>query len=603
MSHHFPYLPWILAIVAVLLLAWLAWRRPNRRRLVWRLLASAVAGISLVLLLFPPTYQRALDPSAAILLTEGYHADSLEALLDKLEPQPEVYTYQTTAHQAEPITDLYTFRQQHPQMQTVHVLGYGLQEHELQALEHINLIPHLSDQPAGIGAVTWPETVTLGETVTVAGRYTLPATDKTKLYLQAAEQAQDSIEIKEPRSHTFRLRYTPKQEGHYTYNLIAKTADQTDTIGLVPVQVKAPPQLGVLLVSSFPVFEFKFLKNHLGQLQHRVALRSTVSKGMYQNEWLNMPQTDLSRITPRLLQQFDVVITEPQALQELNGAEKAALQRAVTEDGLGVLTIAGDQPNNRNTGFFTNFPSKRLSQQETRTARATWTNGTPASIAALPYTLVSSEAITGLVEEQGNNLLAAGRKAGWGTVALTVVPQTFAWQLEGKQSTYASYWAHLLSSVAKKEIQEKFWQLTTPQAPHVKQPTLLTLTDYTVGNAQDVPKAIVRSIADTARISIALQQHPHQPEQFSGTFWPRRTGWHVAESPGVEPFYFFVQDSTAWPHQAIQARRGATLGFATRQGSREVAATTASAEEQVPVIWFFLLFVLSSGFLWLEEKL
>jgi hypothetical protein len=34
-----------------------------------------------------------------------------------------------------------------------------------------------------------------------------------------------------------------------------------------------------------------------------------------------------------------------------------------------------------------------------------------------------------------------------------------------------------------------------------------------------------------------------------------------------------------------------------------VAQTTAYAEEQLPSAWFFLLFVLSSGFLWLEEKL
>jgi hypothetical protein len=599
-----PYLSYLLATIAVLLLGWLAWRRPDRRRLVWRLLASAVAGVSLVLLIFPPTYQRALDPSTAILLTEGYEADSLSALLQKLEPRPLVYTYKTEAPKSSAIPDLYTFRQEQPQVQTVHVLGYGLAEQELQALQNTTVIPHLSGMPTGIATITWLETITLGEQVTVAGQYTQATDTETNLYLQAAGQTRDSISLNEIGQHTFQLRYTPKQEGLYTYTLMAKSGNEVDTLGLVPVQINPAAKLAVLLVSSFPLFEFKFLKNHLGQLQHKVALRSTISKGMYQSEWLNMPQTDLSRITPKLLQQFDVVIIEPQSLQELSTAERTTLQRAVTEDGLGVLTIAGEQLGNRTTAFFTNFQSKRLSQQDTRNARANWTNGTTAAaIPVSPYTLVSSDAVTGLIEEQNNNLLAAGRKAGWGTVAMSVVPQTFSWQLEGKQATYASYWAHVLSSVAKREVQEKFWQVAKPQMPQVHQPITLKLTDYTLTEASSTPKATVRSTADTNRTGIALQQGVHQPEIYESTFWPRRAGWHVVETQGVEPFYFLVQDSIAWHHQDIQAKREATLQFAAQQRHTETASTTAYTEEQIPLIWFFLLFLLSSGFLWLEEKL
>ena len=164
-----PYLPYLLALLAALLLGWLAWRRPDRRRLVWRLLASTVAGISLVLLLFPPTYQRALDPGTAILLTQGYSADTLENLLASLEPKPIVYTYHTKAPSSVAIPDLYTFRQKQPQLQTVHVLGYGLAEQELEAMQGLQLVPHLSDMPAGIASITWSEQVSLGEAVQAAG--------------------------------------------------------------------------------------------------------------------------------------------------------------------------------------------------------------------------------------------------------------------------------------------------------------------------------------------------------------------------------------------------------------------------------------------------
>ncbi len=603
MQPDLPYLPWILAVVAVLLLSWLAWRRPNCQRLIWRIAASAVAGISLVLLLFPPTYQQAINPATAILLTEGYNADTLSALLQKLQPKPQVYTYKTTADNAVPVADLFTFRQQYPQVQTVHVVGYGLEAQELKALDSLSTIAHQTALPEGISSVTWPATIKLGEPVTVGGNFSSNTDKETKLYLQAAGKVQDSATVKEAGSHTFQLSYTPKQEGRYVYTLFSRSEGKADTLGQIPVQVQAPQKLAVLILSSSPLFEFKFLKNHLGALQHKVALRSTVSKGILQSEWLNMPQTNLNHITPKLLQQFDVVITEAQALQELSASEKAALQRAVTENGLGVLTIASEQPATKATAFFTNFGSRKVSQQDTRNARAAWVSQT-ATIPALPYTLVSAEAITGLVEEQGNNLLAAGKKAGWGTVALTLVPQTFSWQLEGKRNTYASYWAHLLSSVAKEEVQEKFWQLVKPQAPQLHHPVTLTLTNYTLSNLQEAPKAKVRSIADTATVSIALAQNAHQPEQFSGTYWPKQTGWHVAESPEVEPFYFFVQDSAAWPHQTILAKQQATQQFVQQQSIKPTSEAAISyTKEQVPVIWFFLLFVLSSGFLWLEEKL
>nr|WP_262914516.1 hypothetical protein [Pontibacter vulgaris] len=582
---------------------WLAWRRPNRQRLAWRLVASAVAVISLMLLVFPPTYQQSINPATAILLTDGYNSDTLNTLLQKLQPKPQVYTYQTTAKNAEPVTDLYTFRQRQPQVQAVHVLGYGLDEQDLNALDSLNLIAHQSALPAGVNAVTWPASVKLGEAVTVAGKFNSKSGRQTKLYLQAAGKAQDSVTIKAAGNHTFSLNYIPRQEGRFVYTLFTKSEDRSDTVGQVPVQVQAPQKLAVLLLSASPLFEFKFLKNHLGQLQHKVALRSTVSKGISQNEWINMPQTDLGRITPKLLQQFDIVITEAQALQEFNSSEKAALQRAVNDNGLGVLTIASEQPSDRTTAFFTSFPSKRLSQQETRNARATWANQTT-TVPALPYTLTGTETVTGLIGEQGNYLLAASKKAGWGTVALTVIPQTFSWQLEGKQSTYATYWAHLLSAVAKKEEQEKFWQLAKPQAPQVHKPVMLSLTDYTLETQQEAPEATIRSINDTTSVNIALAQTVHQPEVFNGIFWPKQTGWHVVESEDVKPFYFFVQDVKAWPHQAILARQQATQQFVQQQSIKPTTmASTAYTNEPVPIIWFFILFVLSSGFLWLEEKL
>ena len=596
------YIPWLLAAFTVLPLLWLAWRRPNRQRLAGRLLACVVAGVSLVLLVFPPATKQAISPGTAILLTEGYDADTLHALLEEFTAAPLLFSYHTTAAKAAPMPDLYTLRQQHPGLTKVHLLGYGLTKYELQALEGIQVQPHLSAAPVGMVAVHWPERISLGEAVEVTGTYINTATADAWLSLQAAGQARDSVEVAAGDTTAFTLRYMPRQKGRFIYTITRKSGSETDTLGQVPVQVMPVKELGVLLLASSPLFEFRFLKNHLAELQHRVALRTTISKDISQSEWLNMPRTSLDRLTPKLLQQFDLVVTEPQALQHLSAGERAALQRAVTEEGLGVLTITNAPANNRSTAFFTSFQTKRLSQQDTRSTRASWKDNVTSTATAAPFTLVNSAAVSGLVMEQNAQFLAGAKREGWGKVALSLVPQTFPWQLEGKEETYASYWAHLLSEVAKQEVQEKFWQLASPQVPQPNQPVTLTYIDHTVSGSA-LPSATVTSLADSALyITMALAQNPMQPTQFSGTFWPRRSGWHQVQTPDAPPYPFYVQDAAAWNFSSIQARRQATLAYIARAKNAPASAAIAYKEEPVPLIWFFALFVLSCAFLWLEEK-
>ncbi|WP_246000967.1 hypothetical protein [Pontibacter diazotrophicus] len=595
-------LTWLIAIPVLLLLLWLAWRRPNRQRLVWRLLASVVAGISLMLLVFPPTTQQAISPSTAILLTEGYSADTLQQLLQRSDAEPQVYAYGTMADDATPVGSLHRLRQEQPGLRQVHLLGYGLKKEELQPLKDVQVQLHLSTTPAGTAAIHWPESVKLGEAVEVASQYKKEGEASTWLYLMAAGQVRDSVEMAADTTATFRLRYTPKQAGQFVYHVVEKSGNAADTLGQVPVLVRPVQEVGVLLLASSPLFEFRFLKNHLAELQHRVAFRTTISKGMSQSEWLNMPRHNLSRLTPKLLQQFDVVITEPQALQNLSAGERATLERAVREEGLGILTIASAPANSRSTSFFTAFQTRRLSQQDTRSTRASWADNTTATATAAPYTLVNTTAVAGLVAEQNDQFLAGAKRAGWGKVAMSLVPQTFPWQLEGKEEVYASYWANLLSAVAKQEVQERFWQLTSPQVPRPNQPLTLTFTDYTAAGA-DVPSAVVTDVADSSSVDLPLARHPLQPTQFSGTFWPRRSGWHQVQTLDAAPYHFFVQDSTDWTFTAIQERQQETLAFVAQQNTASAAETAvAYKEEPVSLIWFVLLFVLSSGFLWLEEK-
>ncbi|MDB5192555.1 MAG: hypothetical protein JWQ96_2118, partial [Segetibacter sp.] len=78
---------YIVAGLSFLLLAFLFWKetnRVNKTGLVWRILASVLAVASLACLALPITYNKTTridSAKEAVLLTEGFNADSLSAFL------------------------------------------------------------------------------------------------------------------------------------------------------------------------------------------------------------------------------------------------------------------------------------------------------------------------------------------------------------------------------------------------------------------------------------------------------------------------------------------------------------------------------------------
>jgi hypothetical protein len=73
------------------------------------------------------------------------------------------------------------------------------------------------------------------------------------------------------------------------------------------------------------------------------------------------------------------------------------------------------------------------------------------------------------------------------------------------------------------------------------------------------------------------------------------------QGPGRIGYNFFVFDSAAWRGPELAERRQA---LAQRLVAAAPSHRPADSERQLwPAMWFFGLFVLAAGFLWLEEKL
>ncbi|MGI4762383.1 MAG: hypothetical protein ACRYF0_16860, partial [Janthinobacterium lividum] len=70
-----------------------AWRRPDQRRRLPRLLASALLPLALWLTAYPPQRAVPATRAAAILLTKGYQPDTLRQLRRRLGAATPVWSY------------------------------------------------------------------------------------------------------------------------------------------------------------------------------------------------------------------------------------------------------------------------------------------------------------------------------------------------------------------------------------------------------------------------------------------------------------------------------------------------------------------------------
>ena len=412
--------------------------------------------------------------------------------------------------------------------------------------------------------------------------------------LQAAGAVRDSVRLPAG-GGAFGLRYRPKTAGLAEYSLLLRRADRVLAAEPVPVEI-TPPQLpAVLLLAATPSFEFKFLKTFLGEAHYPVALRTTVSRGLVQTDFVNQPAAALDRLTPALLTRFTILMADAATLAALTPAEASTLQASVAAGRLGLVVAAEAAPLPRAVPgrvFFTVLP--RAAAQAVPQPMA-WPGAPPDARAALPAQIRPAAELRALVSGAGQAEAAASHRVGLGFVVVTVVPETFHWGLQGRTGVYASYWNRLLTAATPPSPTAATWQAGS-RWPRPQQPLTLYLSAAFPAEMPTVQAAAARPIT-----RLAMRQDPRLPEWSSAQFWPVAAGWHRLRGPGSTTQSFYVYPAGAWAAPERLERR---LAAAQRGAAPPPPAlAVATVLEPWPAAWFFGLFLLAAGFLWLEEKL
>lgn len=591
---------WIVVISSLLLLAFICWQetqRKNKARLSLRLTASVLVVLALYFIARPITFERRFDPSTdntAVLLTEGFDKDSLSGSdsyrMKNIPAYSTVQSIVASNKNVQFIPDLEYFLRSHADIKKVHVLGNGLNPYELEVLNNLQINFH-PGIVSGFTSVNWNNTIRSGEKLTVQGSFKSASNKPVRILLRGLSTTLDSVEVSG--DQIFELSTNPKLLSKTLFSLIALSGKDTLANEKIPVFIKEKSPLKILVLSSSPDFESKFLKNWLYGEKYAISVRTTISKDRFSTEFLNTERTNLNRISTSLLEAYDILIGDMSALTGLGAAESSAIQTAMSK-GMGVF-IRADSTGG--SGFYKrafNIRQNRAIEQKNLTL--SW-DGQSAKKASTPsgptMEIAPRPGEQALVRDNKDHVLASSKLFGAGRMIISTVPDTYTWMLSNNTTAYSSYWSHILDQAARKTEVKESWAILN-QFPVVNSPVRLSIES----TADDIPKARVYDIP------LRFAQDPIQSYRWTADYWPSETGWQSIRSSNGESWWY-VYDQEDWASARATEKMKITARFAAE--NKNTVQTGANVirtyEYTVPVVWFYLVFLACSAFLWAEKKL
>lgn len=590
-------------------LAFLEIRRENKRQLLWRLAATFTAILSLALLCLEPMYLTQERPRDAFLLTSHVSAKHVQAATDSLRPAERFMLPRASSTDelsgVKLLPNVAMLQRQYPQLQRLHLFGDGLRPDELETLETVTLTLHLNALPEGMVFVSFPKHIALGEQLQIQGTWHALRYDSLWLYLEGSGMRSDSLLLVGEGKLPFELITTPKQAGEWCYTLYAiRSARDTLCAESIPISVRKPAPIRMLIVERAPNFETRTLKQWAAATGNALALRSTISRGKALTEFLNMSPLALERLSTAVLDKFDVAIVDFETLASLSAREQTALQQAI-ENGLGLLIALSEPPTAgqaKANDFFLGFLKVTPAKNQARFAKLHGLSSQVSVSSALPVAPVRLQAgfatEVWIRDEASHPLVIVGTR-GLGKVAVSIVEETFRWALEGKSSLYAEYWSYTLRHLSRAQAQTDMWRMVT-SLPTVDLPCKLTLRTHS-------PKPIGLIAYPSGKSdSVFFKQSLVESSLWETVFWPREQGWHriwrIGESDSAS-VAFYVHTSGEWLSCRRAEMQNATHDFAQTQGRQSVQTDVVEVRRAVPQWWFFMLFVIAAGYLWAERQL
>lgn len=577
---NFVNINWIWPILIIASLIWLiyAWKEKahyGHPKFTLHLGVSLVAIISLVLIALQPQTTVKQDTQVAVLLTDGYDPVQLDSL-KKINQKLEVFTYKM----GETI-----FAPDHLPS-SVFILGHGIRAFDYWQLETIPTHYLGGTALKGVTQLNYDAYQTKGNRIQFNGTYTNPSKNHKLLLEGPGGTPLDSVIFQEDKSQLFEVAADLNVTGNFKFNLVEK--DSLGTVlskDVLPLTIVEKSPLKILVLNGFPTFESKYLKNYLAEAGHQVVVKNQLTTARYKYEYFNMTSRPIINITTEKLDFFDLLIIDTKSLKGLSNQQIRTLRSAVSELGMGILIQADDNyfSGKKRIASFQFVPEK---------GKEAALNAYPKqNIKKAPYQFKNNFSLQ-TIHGSDAKIWSAYERLGAGRVGSTVFQNTFELILNGQANTYQSFWSEMIEKISKRKTPAAQWSANRHVA-YLHQPFEFELRTT-------IPKPGVET---SEGYSIPLQRDLHVKSLWKGQVYPRDIGWkqQYLSQDSTAVFQYYVTDDSQWK---------SIIDFHTVKDNQirfndNLRSAPAPRETLKPVnpLWFFLIFILCSGYLWLVPKL
>lgn len=554
---------------------WKEWPQKGQPRF-WIKIGVAFIGLaSLFMLLLKPATPKDTTLGRAIILTEGYKAEQLDSLKKGFKGiKMESYVSGNSLSVVEDVDSLF-------------LLGYGLPDYDVWQLESKSVQFMGGEALSGWTQIHHTDELELGEALEVQAQYQNPQKEYWAVLKDNGGNPLDSIQFVEAEEQLVQFTTQPKASGHFEYQLEEKDAEGALVSSEpIPFVVEDREPLNILILNTFPTFESKYLKNYLAEKGHQVLVRSQLTKNKYKFEYFNRDTQPIYQLSKQALEAFDLLVFDVESYVNLGRTASTALKESMTEDGLGVFI----QPS---SNLFT-LSKNQLPIGFTADFNTDISLGNPPqSLQKFPFAFQQEFPLQPI--KMDSTIIAAYLPNGKGKMGSSLLQNTYQLVLDGKPESYAAIWTEILDALVPKLEKSASWEIET-EIPRVDEPTSFWV------QANKSPL----EVETETNSKIPLLQDVIIPSRWKGTQYPKREGWNQlqisADSTSKFSYYVFGDNERTSVSQQLVYEQNLRQ-FGQGESSNALVGATSKKMEPISQLWFFVPFLLSMGWLWLEPKL
>ncbi|MBI6116535.1 hypothetical protein [Salegentibacter maritimus] len=545
----------------------------GKKHLYLKVVCVFFAVSSLALIALKPAVFEEVKLEKLLILTENFKEKQLDSLKREYH-EIEVFDYR----KQESLPDV-------ENVQEIFILGNGIRDYDLWYFKDLSVVYLPGEINSGIIKLHYRQESKPGDRLEIKAEFLDPGIGGSLWLEDAGGNKLDSVIFASGEHTRFKLLTDLKTSGNYVFNITEK-----DSLGNIlnrnplPVKVGKEENLRVLILNSYPTFEIKYLKNFLAEVGHKLVVKNRITTGKFKFEFFNTENTLLGNLNKEVLEGFDLIISDSGAIRNLSSKEKNALQNAVRKDGLGILVLGN--PNSLSTlGDFSVF------ELQTVATTQTVLNGFPGTTLERQAFQLKPEVGLEEIHTSNSSVLSAYKRLEQGRIGTTLLENTWQLQLGGKHKTYQQIWTEIVEQLSKRKLPIASWN---PES------TLIFKDEpfqFQLRTLIEKPRVL-----DENNNLIPLKQDLNNSELWTGKTYPRAEGWKQlkVEQDSVSVFNYFVYKTRDW--KTLKAFH--TLQKNNRFFSRKLVK---DVKERMPVainpLWFFGLFLIGMGGLWLVPKL